>query len=130
MTTPFDLDDHLVIVSATIEGPGGRAIVEMALDTGATKTLIDRDVLASIGYEPDEGSESISVITASGNVDVPIVSVAHLDALEQSKENFPVVAHSLPANAGIEGLLGVDFLRGLRVTIDFREGLISIDQES
>jgi hypothetical protein len=36
--------------------------------------------------------------------------------------NFPVLGHTLPPSAGVDGLLGLDFLRGQSLTLDFRSG--------
>jgi hypothetical protein len=40
---------------------------------------------------------------------------------------FPVLAYTLPPSLGVDGLLGLDFLRGLNLTLDFREGRMSLD---
>ncbi len=33
-----------------------------------------------------------------------------------------VSCHTLPPSAGVDGLLGLDFFRGERLTVDFRTG--------
>jgi hypothetical protein len=38
----------------------------------------------------------------------------------------PILAHTLPADAGIDGVLGLDFFQGLILTIDFRAGQITV----
>jgi hypothetical protein len=38
---------------------------------------------------------------------------------------MPILAYSLPAEASASGLLGLDFLRGGVLTIDFRSGQLS-----
>ena len=47
----FDPDLRLILVSTQLFGPGGNAIVLLALDTGATSTVIRPKVLATIGVE-------------------------------------------------------------------------------
>jgi hypothetical protein len=37
-----------------------------------------------------------------------------------------LAVHSLPLRAGVDGLLGLNFLRGQRLSIDFREGAITL----
>jgi hypothetical protein len=37
-----------------------------------------------------------------------------------------MVCHTLPPSASIDGLLGLDFLRDRRLTIDFRTGQITL----
>ncbi len=37
-----------------------------------------------------------------------------------------VLAHDLPTEAAVDGLLGLDFFRDLSLTIDFRAGQIDL----
>jgi hypothetical protein len=37
-----------------------------------------------------------------------------------------VLSHTLPPSATIDGLLGLDFLRGKKLTIDFRQADVSL----
>jgi hypothetical protein len=47
-------------------------------------------------------------------------------ALGQQQTNFPVLCHTLPASAGVDGLLRLDFMRGYQLAIDFRNGFVSL----
>ena len=47
------------------------------------------------------------------------------ECLGVRRANFQVVVAHLPR--GIEGLLGLDFLRGHRLLLDFREGVLEFD---
>ena len=47
MSFSFDPDDGLVVVNAELKGPSGTAIIRLALDTGATSTLINTALLLS-----------------------------------------------------------------------------------
>jgi hypothetical protein len=44
----------------------------------------------------------------------------------QERNHFPVLAHTLPPSASVDGLLGLDFLREQVIQIDFRQGIISL----
>jgi hypothetical protein len=54
---------------------------------------------------------------------VPLEKVA---ALGLERTAFSVLAHTLPPSAGVDGLLGLDFLRGQVLTVDFRSGRIVV----
>ncbi len=54
------------------------------------------------------------------------VVIDRIEALGEQQEQFPVVAHTIPASAGVDGLLGLDFLRDRRLTLDFRRGRITL----
>jgi hypothetical protein len=64
--------------------------------------------------------------TASGVEYVPLLAIDRIEVLGQQRTSFPVAAHTLPPSASIDGLLGLDFLRGGELTIDFRAGQITL----
>jgi predicted aspartyl protease len=66
MTSAFDSRDGLIIVAAELQGPSGSAILRLALDTGATTTLINSSVLVATGYDPAASPTRFEVTTGSG----------------------------------------------------------------
>jgi predicted aspartyl protease len=126
MSFAFNAADGLVIVSVRVEGPAGHTFAQLALDTGATATLIQTATLVSIGYDPAAASDRVLVTTGSGVEYVPLLPLLRVEALGQARTSFLVVAHTLPPSAAVEGLLGLDFLRGQRLTIDFQIGDITL----
>jgi hypothetical protein len=52
MSFSFDPQQGLIIVQAELEGPSGSAVLRLALDTGATDTLINAGMPVSVGYDP------------------------------------------------------------------------------
>ena len=126
MRLSFDPDQGLIIVRAELEGPTGSAVLRLAFDTGATSTLINAGMLVSIGYDPSLVPDRIEVTTGSGVEYLPRVTMSRVTALGQERTRFPVLCHTLPPSAGIDGLLGLDFIRGKSVTLDFRAGQINL----
>jgi hypothetical protein len=98
----------------------------MALDTGASRTVINRDVLVYLGYDPSQATQQVAIVTGSSTGSVPVVTVQRFRCLGQVRTGFDVLCHQLPASAGIHGVVGLDFLRGLVLTIDFRQGEITV----
>lgn len=127
MSFSFNPQHGLVIIHAELEGPSGSAILRLALDTGATSTAINVGMLVSIGYDPSLVPDRIQVTTGSGVEYVPRITLSKITALGQERVNFPVLCHTLPPSAGIDGLLGLDFLRGQKLTIDFLQGQIKLE---
>lgn len=126
MTVPFDAQQGLVIVRAAVEGPAGTAVLRLALDTGATGTLVNVGMLVVLGYDPALVSERIQVTTGSSIEFVPRITLSKMAALGQERTHFPVLCHTLPPSAGIDGLLRLDFVRGQTLTVDFRSGTINL----
>jgi hypothetical protein len=127
MSFSFNLQRGLIIVHAELEGPSGSAILRLALDTGATCTAINVGMLVSIGYDPSLAPDRIQVTTGSDVEYVPRITLSKIIALGQERINFSVLCHTLPPSAGIDGLLGLDFLRGQKLTIDFIQGQIKLE---
>jgi predicted aspartyl protease len=126
MSVPFNSQHGLIIVRSRLWGPTGQTDVRLALDTGATSTVLRPSILVSIGYDPAAAPARLQMTTGSGVEFVARLPLDRREALGQQRSQFPVVAHTLPPTATIDGLLGLDFLRGRRLTIDFRRARITL----
>jgi hypothetical protein len=126
MSFPFDSRQGLVIVRAELAGPAGAAVVRLALDTGATGTLVNVGLLVAIGYDPALAPDRVQVTTGSGVEFVPLVILDKISALGQERTAFPVLCHTLPPSASVDGLLGLDFFRERSLTIDFLKGEVRL----
>jgi predicted aspartyl protease len=127
MRVPFDTTQILVIFPVDIYGPQGHGVARLALDTGATETTISRRALRAVGIDPAQANVgSVPVITGSGVISVPLVTLNRMDALGRQRSGFTVQAHTLPSSLPIDGVLGLDFIRGYRLVVDFRTGRISL----
>lgn len=122
----FDPQQGLVIVSAELSGPSGSAVLRRALHTGATGTLVNVGLLVSIGYDPALVTDRLQVTTGNGVQFVPRITLSKIRALGQERADFPVLCDTLPPSAGVDGLVGLDFFRGQTLTVDFRDGRISL----
>lgn len=123
----FDRDRGLIIVPADVSGPRGRVTVRLVLDTGAAATAISPHHLAFAGYDPARARERVQLTTASGVESAARIAIQKIEALGQRRHDFAVVCHTLPPSAGADGVLGLDFFRGHRLIVDFREGVVSLE---
>ncbi len=126
MSFPFNAQQGLVVVHAVLSGPLGDIVLRLALDTGATATMVNAALLTAIGYDPSVAPDRVQVTTGSGVEYVPRIQISRLKALGQEHTQFSVLSHTLPPSATIDGLLGLDFVRGQRRIIDFRNAAISL----
>jgi clan AA aspartic protease (TIGR02281 family) len=99
----------------------------MALDTGATYTMIPWDIAEALGYEPAISRRKVDIITASGVHKAPLITLSSIGALGKEAKNVDCVVHDLPQASRVEGLLSLSFLRNFTVLLDFRKGLLKID---
>ncbi len=116
----------LILVESEISGPLGSLALNLILDTGATTSLIDGSLLKVVGYDPDASPDRAVITTGNGAVTAPRLMVNRLTAQGRHAIGLRVIAHDLPGEAKADGLLGLDFFRGLAPTIDFRAGRIAL----
>ena len=127
MSISFNPEKNSIPVYARLFGPAGYEDTLLLLDTGASRTLISRNVAVRLGYDLGAATNFSRLITASGRETAPVANIERLEALEQTRRNLPVLCHNLPPGSPVSGLLGLDFFRGQRLIIDFREGLVTLD---
>jgi predicted aspartyl protease len=124
----FTFNPHhgLIVVGAELHGPSASIVLRLALDTGASTTMISSAPLVTAGYDPALAGERVQVTTAAGVEFLPRVKIERLSSLGSDRADLAILGHTLPPSAGIDGLLGLDFLRGQQLSVDFREGVITL----
>ncbi len=127
MNITFDPTQGLIVIPTRLHGLHIDTIVRLALDTGATASMINWDVAVLLGYDPASSKERIQVTTGSGVEFAPRIVVKKVEVLGRSLENFPILCHTLPPSATVDGLLGLDFFRGVRLMVNLREGIITLE---
>lgn len=127
--TRFDRTRDLIFVNGQVWGHrGSPAPLRLVLDTGAAETIIAPDILDELGYSPREG-EAITVMrSAVGREEGYMIRVARFACLGHHATAFRVHAHDLPEGWGIDGLIGLSFLRQFNYEIRSVEGRILVDR--
>lgn len=126
MTYSFNPKRGIIVVQAELFGPSGSAILSLALDTGATATMMNVALLATVGYDLSPSADFVQVTTGSSVEYVRRVRVDRIKALGHVRDGLPVLAHTLPSSATIDGLLGIDFMQGRKLTVDFGLSTVSL----
>lgn len=127
MIFQFDPRRRLIPVEVKIHGPLGEERVLLALDTGASRTLIAPIPLAFVGCKVLPDAERISVTTGRQRESMPTLVLPRLVALGHTVQNLAVLAHQLPPRSAVQGLLGLDFFAACRLELDFRAGTIRLE---
>jgi len=122
----FDPQERLIVVPVRLSGPAGDTVVRLALDTGASSTLVNTAVMVLLGYDSATASDRVQVTTGSGVEFCARLSVERIEVVGRTLERFPLLCHTLPPSAQIDGLLGLDFFRGCYLGIDLRTGEITV----
>ena len=127
MSISFNPEERLVLTTGNLWGPNGLSVIRLVVDTGATYTVISREAAETVGYDLTEHGETLTIATGSRLEILPVFRIDRLVALDRELRNMDVLCHTVPGGLDVDGLLGLDFFRGRRLTIDFREGSISLD---
>ncbi len=114
----FDPRLSSIFVFGELTGPKGRTHIRLAVDTGATRTVIRTSILQYLGYVNLPSTRAVRMTTASGVVPVALIDYCEIKALGQTR-TLSVVSHELPDTFEGHGLLGRDFFLGMQLTIDF-----------
>jgi len=125
--TRFEPQHGLIIVRVTFFGPKGDRAARLALDTGATSTVVSKEILIAVGYEPASLPQTVQMTTGSGIASAARLEVDKIQALGQERLNFSIIAHTLPPSASVDGVLGLDYLRDSILTLNFQSGEIILE---
>ena len=124
--TEFDPNRDLIVVPGWVLGSRGREqSLRFAVDTGAGHTIISPEFLDDLGYSAREHGEQVAITRSIvGREEGYMLRVARFTCLGFEEEDFRVYAQDLPSGWGIEGLLGLNFLRLLNYEVRSVEGRI------
>ena len=126
--TFFDPSRPLITLRLTVGGINTDTFRNLivALDTGATTTVIPTEIALTLGYDLSNPKGQIGLLTASGAASAKVITVRKLTAIGETVEDIEVLCHNLPGNSAIKGLLGLNFLKHFNVNISFSTGTIEL----
>lgn len=107
------------LLEAEIEGEP----VSLVVDTGASLTVITRELAADLALEPDE-TRVITAITANGRVEMPTAVLADTTVAGRSVRELRVAICADCVSGFADGLLGLDLQTSLRMQIDAAAGAL------
>ena len=121
----FNPNDPVIIVDVVIKGRITETL-KMALDTGATYLMIPWRISESLGLKAEISKEKISMTTASGTEQAPLVTLKSVKAFGKEKKKIKAMVHDLPPTAYVDGLLGLSFMKNFKWEINFHKGIIKL----
>jgi gag-polyprotein putative aspartyl protease len=116
---------QLIVIIASIDDYD----VRLALDTGASSTVIDLTELLIAGYRKSDAIGSAEFETGKGNIMADTYQVAKMEAFGIKRENFILNSYDFLVNSvlsAIHGVLGLDFFEGRKFCIDMDKREITI----
>lgn len=124
---PIPTDDGVIIVDASIEG---KYKFRLALDTAATHTTIDSNVLYLSGYSLKESKGEAELETSNGIIRVELYDIEQFKCLGILRQKFEVQVYDFMAHgimSDYDGVIGLNFLREHKFCIEIEKGEVTID---
>lgn len=134
MKYKFELNDEddLIIITAYIKLRNKRLSYPLALvlDTGASHTVIDLNMLLIAGYNKSlRLDKNIKLQTATKIIDADKFKLEEIKVLERTLTDFEVTTYDFLAQDDVlsyDGVLGLDFFRDTKLTINFKKKELTI----
>jgi hypothetical protein len=127
-TTLFNTSRELIVVRAHIWGAHRSAGLSLAVDTGSSESVIKPEIIDQLGYGARHGDVITRVRSAVSDEQGYILRVAQFAALGFAFPDFRVHVFELAGGWGIDGLLGLNFLRLFNYEVRSIEGLIRTER--
>lgn len=127
-TTFFDATRELIIVEARVWRSLESVPVSLAIDTGSSETVLAPYVVDDLGYSPRDGEQITRVRSAIGDEQGYTLRVTQFAALGFTLPDFRVHIFDLAAGYGIDGLIGLSFLRRFNYEVRSIEGEIRVER--
>ncbi len=89
-----------------------------AVDTGATYTVISKEIADALHLRPDAQIPPVTIQTANGRIQVPLVNLDSVTVGGLEEFNVTAAIHNFDEFSRISGLLGLNFLNRFQMTVD------------
>lgn len=119
-------EDSLVIVDCKINHHN----FALAVDTGASHSVIDLTALLLIGFTMNDVIRIVQLETGKGLIEAYIFKLPNFKSLGKIINDMEICSYDFIGNAvfsDFDGVLGLDFLKGSNLNINFRNNTISLD---
>jgi clan AA aspartic protease (TIGR02281 family) len=120
---PLTRSGNHFIVNAS---PAGARSMQLLIDTGATLTILTPEMLAQRGIRYRDTGRTAVFNTANGRVRAPVYTLDALAVGDWQVSQLEIGVLDLGDRAGVDGLLGMNFLSHFRFFIDQNEMVLRL----
>ena len=124
--TPVMIKDNRVLVPVVLGYEGREVQATLIFDTGAGSIVLHEDTARQLGIEQDQASQGEGEGVGGIRITTQPVHLAYVQVGPHRKQNLraDIVAYQGEPDEDYNGLLGMNFIRGLEYTIDFERQVI------
>lgn len=120
----FTPDGSVIVLDADISNKI-TVHAHLVLDTGATFVVLPRRIIRALEIQIDPDS-LIMMSTASTVESTLLVILPKVQVLGKTVYNVHCLMKDLPPESGVDGLLGLSFLRHFKLSVDFVHGKLTL----
>ncbi len=122
--TPVIIKDNKVFVPVTLGYENNQIETTLIFDTGAGSIVLHTNVARQLGIEQGQVSQGEGV--GGIRISTQTTRLSYVQVGPHKKEDLraDIIAYEGSADQDYNGLLGMNFIRGLKYTIDFNEQVI------
>jgi clan AA aspartic protease (TIGR02281 family) len=123
LQTKITVEGSRVLVPCTLGYEGNEIKTQLLLDTGASVVVLHRPIAEQLRIKGTKSSKA--QVAGGATIRVGVVELNYVEVGPYRKENIyaNIISHKGPP-VSYNGLLGMNFLRGLDYTIDFESQII------
>jgi len=121
----FEPRSEAIILDTVLEGKI-TLHARLVLDTGASLIVLPWWIATGLNLQIDP-AHLIQTTSASMVETVPLTKIPKVTVLGKTVKNVSCLIKDLPAESGVDGLLGLSFLRNFNLEINFKKGILTLE---
>jgi clan AA aspartic protease (TIGR02281 family) len=116
---------NTVLVPVSLVFGGNEVEAHLILDTGATVTTINSEIADQLSLNLSKAKKTRVHVVGGAVIEAGVVRINSLTVGPHTKRNWDIVVVPHKGSAArYDGLLGMDVLRGMKYSIDFKKQVI------
>jgi predicted aspartyl protease len=123
--TKVKIRGNTVLVPVSLVFGGNEVDAHFILDTGAAVTTINSEIADQLSINPGKARKTRVHVVGGAVIEAGVVRIDRLTVGPHTKRNWDVVVVPHKGSAArYDGLLGMDVLRGMKYSVDFKKQVI------
>jgi len=123
----FNPNQSVIVLESKIFGTSNVTTARLVFDTGASRVILPWKIVTALGIKIDP-KNTIQTTTASNIETVPSIVIPKMSVLGETAKNIEAIVKDLPDGSGVDGLLGLSFIKHFKIEIDFKNGFLNFSR--